>query len=82
MKTALSIPDDLFEEVRKIAEEENVSRSSVFADAIRDYLERRKNRQLLVALNKIHSEPEAEEDKRIRKQARRHYAFKIVKGKW
>jgi predicted transcriptional regulator len=40
MKTAISIPDDLFEEVERFSKRRKVSRSRLFTDAAREYLAR------------------------------------------
>jgi predicted transcriptional regulator len=42
MKTAISIPDDLFREVDLCSRRLKVSRSRLFADAAREYLARRR----------------------------------------
>lgn len=39
MKIAVSVPDDLFEQADAIAAEQGVSRSQVYAQALREYLE-------------------------------------------
>lgn len=40
MKTAISIPDDLFDEVERFSKRRKVSRSRLFTDAAREYLAR------------------------------------------
>jgi metal-responsive CopG/Arc/MetJ family transcriptional regulator len=40
MKTAISIPDDLFEGAERLARRTRRSRSRVFSDALREYLAR------------------------------------------
>jgi metal-responsive CopG/Arc/MetJ family transcriptional regulator len=40
MKTAISIPDDLFEGAERLARRTRKSRSRLFADALREYLAR------------------------------------------
>ncbi len=82
MKTAISISDDLFEGVARIAEEQGVSRSKVFAYAVQEYLEKHKNRKLLSALNAAYSEEETPKEKDLRKSARKYYARRIRKEKW
>lgn len=42
MKTAISIPDDLFDQVELCSRRLRVSRSRLFADAAREYLARRR----------------------------------------
>ncbi len=46
MKTALSIPDALFEAAEKQASEERVSRSELYARAMRQYLFSRQEHEL------------------------------------
>jgi len=38
MKTAISIPDHIFEEVNKLAQENKTSRSQIFCAAVEEYL--------------------------------------------
>ena len=40
MKTAVSVPDDLFDEADELAARLHTSRSRVFSDALREYLDR------------------------------------------
>jgi metal-responsive CopG/Arc/MetJ family transcriptional regulator len=42
MKTAISIPDELFREIDQCSRRLRVSRSRLFADAAREYLARRR----------------------------------------
>jgi metal-responsive CopG/Arc/MetJ family transcriptional regulator len=79
MKTAVSIPDDLFEEAEEIAREQRFSRSELFAVAVREYLERIKSQRLLDELNKAYSEPESSEDAVLRQRRKKYYAKKILK---
>lgn len=79
MKTAISVPDDLFKEVEEIAKEQHSSRSALFTIAVKEYLERIKSQRLLDALNKAYSEPELSEDKALRQRSKKYYARKILK---
>ena len=40
MKTAISLPDDLFEQAERLAERAKVSRSEVYRNALEEYLAR------------------------------------------
>jgi metal-responsive CopG/Arc/MetJ family transcriptional regulator len=82
MKTAISIPNDIFDAVNQVAVEENISRSKIFADAARKYLEHRKKEKLLLALNEAYSQDESKEEKEVRKRSKKYYARKIVREKW
>lgn len=80
MKTAISIPDEIFKEVELFAKKHNYSRSEVFSIAVRDFLEKVKSRQLLERLNEAHKDIETPEDKVLRKKSIRHYATRVLKG--
>jgi metal-responsive CopG/Arc/MetJ family transcriptional regulator len=63
VKTAISIPQDLFDAINHLAEERHVSRSKLFMMAVEEFLENNKNRQLLAQINAAYSDtsPDAEE---------------------
>jgi len=42
MKTAISIPEDIFQEVEKYAAEHECSRSEVFVRAVTDFFEKKR----------------------------------------
>jgi len=73
MKTSISIPDDTFEEVNKIARECNFSRSQIFCIAIEEYLEKVRSRKLFEALNKSYADDETSEEKLLRKKSIEYY---------
>lgn len=79
MKTAISIPDEIFREVEEFAKEHKYSRSEVFAIAAKDFLERLKSRELLKTLDKLYSDIETPEDAKLRKRALKHYAKRVLK---
>ncbi len=62
MKTAISVPDDVFHEVDKVAKERHSSRSEVIVTALKEYLERRKSGNLLKALNEAYGTAETAEE--------------------
>ena len=55
MKTAISIPDPLFNSVERMAHRLNVSRSEFFANAAKAYIDRVKNQSVTEKLNKFYS---------------------------
>ena len=79
MKTAVSIPDEIFREIEKFAQEHNYSRSEVFVMAIKNFLENLKSKHLLNTLNEVHKDIETTEDAAARKKAIRHYSKKVLK---
>ena len=59
MKTAISIPDELFEKAEELAERLEVSRSQLYARAIAEYTERHSSQQVREKLNAIYAEMES-----------------------
>ena len=80
MKTAISIPDDLFEQVEKLSKKRQSSRSEVFATAVKDFLEKERSRELLSALDEAYSEAESAEEQALRARSKRYYARRIAKA--
>ncbi|HKG39033.1 MAG TPA: ribbon-helix-helix protein, CopG family [Conexibacter sp.] len=61
MKTAVSIPDDLFRKADELASRLGKSRSEVYRDALTDYVSRRDPRAVTRALDEIAHEVSDEE---------------------
>ena len=53
MKTAVSIPDDVFEKVERLARRARKSRSEVFSAALREYVARHAPDEITDALNRV-----------------------------
>lgn len=83
MKIAISIPDSIFHEVKRTAEEQKRSRSEVIVEAVSLYLKDLESRRLLEALNEAYSTPETEEERETRNAALEHYRqYVLEKEKW
>jgi metal-responsive CopG/Arc/MetJ family transcriptional regulator len=81
MKTAISIPDNIYKEVERIAREHNYSRSEVFVIAVKEFLERLKSKEILHGLNEAYSSDETAEETDLRVKRKEYYGSKIAKGK-
>jgi metal-responsive CopG/Arc/MetJ family transcriptional regulator len=81
MKTAISIPDELFEELDKVSKQYRTSRSHVITLAIREYLDRIKSRKLLEDINASFVS-DSPEERKIREKGKRHYAGKVLKERY
>ena len=81
IKTAISLGKPLFEEVNALAQEMEVSRSRLFALAVREFIERRKSRKLLEAINAAHDDlaDPAEEALQTRMRGKQR---NLVKDQW
>jgi metal-responsive CopG/Arc/MetJ family transcriptional regulator len=53
MKTAVSIPDDVFRDADRIAKREKKSRSQVYSDALREYVARHAPDEITEAMNRV-----------------------------
>lgn len=53
MKTAVSIPDDLFARADRLARRAGKSRSRVYSEALREYLARHAANEVTAALNRV-----------------------------
>jgi len=56
MKTAMSIPDNVFEEAEKAAKRLRLSRSGLYTRAIREFLENRSQKEITDTLNRVYAE--------------------------
>jgi metal-responsive CopG/Arc/MetJ family transcriptional regulator len=71
MKTAVSIPDDVFEGAERLARRTNRSRSRLFSDALKEYLARHTPDKVTEAMNKALEEIGEEEDSFVSSATRR-----------
>jgi metal-responsive CopG/Arc/MetJ family transcriptional regulator len=53
MKTAISIPDEVFDVAEKLARRQGVSRSRLFSDAMREYVARHAPDEITDAMNRV-----------------------------
>lgn len=53
MKTAVSIPDEIFRNAERLARRTNRSRSRLFSDALKEYLIRHSPDEITEAVNRV-----------------------------
>ena len=56
MKTAVSIPDDVFEEAERLARRTKKSRSQLFSEALKEYVARHAPEDVTDAMNQVCAE--------------------------
>jgi metal-responsive CopG/Arc/MetJ family transcriptional regulator len=71
MKTAVSIPDDLFEGAERLARRTKKSRSRLFRDALKEYLARHTPDQVTDAMDNALAELGTTDDRFVSTSARR-----------
>lgn len=82
MKTAISIPDNIFKEAEKAAREFQCSRSQFFTLAAKDFLRKVKSKKLFEALNEAYVDEETDEEIALRQRSKKYYARNIVKDEF
>ncbi|MCU0244562.1 MAG: ribbon-helix-helix domain-containing protein [Acidobacteria bacterium] len=78
MKIAISIPDNIFREVKKLAEEQKRSRSEIIVEAVRRYIKDLETVRMLDRLNEVYSTPETEEERATRAAGMELYARTVL----
>jgi metal-responsive CopG/Arc/MetJ family transcriptional regulator len=71
MKTAVSIPDDVFERAERFAKQARRSRSEVYSAALRDYVARHAPDDVTEAMNRVCEAEGIQADKFVGAAARR-----------
>lgn len=62
VKTAISLPDAIFEQAEALAQQLGISRSELYTEALKAYLRRYNKEQILVKLNEVYSKETSELD--------------------
>jgi|GEM_PF-825298 len=83
MKIAISVPESIFREVKKIAEEQKRSRSEIFVEAVKEYLTKLESHRIFDSLNEVYAAPETEEERDARTAALDLYKRTVLeREKW
>jgi len=59
MKTAISIPDEVFQKAERLAQRLKKSRSQLYSEAVAEYTARHSDDEITAAINKMLDDPEA-----------------------
>ncbi len=82
VKTAISVPREIFEQADLLAEELGISRSRVFALAVKRLARLLENRRLLEEINAAHVDGErGESEKRLREAMRDKHRL-LLREQW
>jgi metal-responsive CopG/Arc/MetJ family transcriptional regulator len=66
MKTAISLPDELFEDVEQTARAMGIPRSQLFARAVAEFLRRHKREEITQRLNEVYERMEDQTSPELR----------------
>ena len=71
MKTAVSVPNEVFERAERLAKRLKVSRSELYSRALREYLARHAPDEVTAALNSVCEELDTATEELVREAGRR-----------
>ena len=71
MKTAISIPDDVFKKVERLARRTKKSRSQLFSDAVTEYVARHAPEEVTEAMDRVCAGLENRDDEFVSSAAHR-----------
>jgi metal-responsive CopG/Arc/MetJ family transcriptional regulator len=71
MKTAVSVPNEVFERADRLAKRLEVSRSELYSRALREYLARHSADEVTQALDQLCEELDTSSDEFVREASRR-----------
>lgn len=78
MKTAVSVPDEVFEQAERAAKQLKLSRSELYSRALSEYLARHTESEVTAAINAVISEAGQPRDPVIVRQGRR----RVLESVW
>ena len=67
MKTAISLPDSVFEEAESLAQQLGVSRSELYTKALETYLQKYNRERIESRLNEVYSQESSQLDSALAK---------------
>lgn len=82
VKTAISLDEELFNKVNKLANDLHVSRSRLFTIAVKEYLKKQENQSLLAKLNEAYGDYPDDEEKKVSQSMRAKHSKIIEQESW
>jgi len=79
IKTAISIEKPVFEKMDVLAKNLKVSRSFIFSQAAKEFIQRHQNKELLEQINKAYDD-QSESESLVSKMRSKHH--ELVKEQW
>ena len=70
MKTAISVPDDVFEQAERLARRTHKSRSQLVSDALREYVARHSPDEITEAMDRVVDDIDTRSEPLVRAAAR------------
>lgn len=80
MKTAISIPDEIFDEAERMAKRLGISRSELYAKAVRDFVDRLRRADITERLNEVYADDSTASD--LDRQLEAMQTLSLRKEEW
>ena len=81
IKTAISVPSHLFDEMDSLSKHLRVPRSRLFAQADEEFLDRRRSEDLAARLNRAYEQGEPAREAKVRRASAGAFR-RLVEGSW
>ena len=82
VKTAISMQEELFDQVNKLAKELHVSRSKLFVMAIQDFIKKNESQDLLSQINNAFNEMPDTGELKVSRGMRRKQIKSLERESW
>ncbi len=82
VKTAISLDENLFKKVNKMAHDLHVSRSRFFTLAALDFIKKQENMSLLSQLNEAYADQPRKEENKVLKSMRKSHKKMSEQEQW
>jgi metal-responsive CopG/Arc/MetJ family transcriptional regulator len=82
VKTAISLQEELFNHVNKLAGELHISRSKLFVIAVEDFIRKNENQRLLVKINNAFSDNIDAEEIEVQKLMKNKLSDIVKREPW
>ena len=80
-KTAISIDESLFDKISKLSDEINLSRSQIFSQAVRYFIDRKNNLELVRKINQAYSDVLDEDEIKLLEKSKTKFK-EILEEEW
>ncbi len=81
VKTAISIDSELFDKINTLADEIKLSRSQIFSQAVKYFIDRKNNLELVRRINQAYSDTINEDEMERLEHSKQKYA-EIIEEEW
>jgi metal-responsive CopG/Arc/MetJ family transcriptional regulator len=82
VKTAISLPDALFEEADRLAKKRGISRSELYAHALEEHLAKTRSAEIRESYDRVYGAEETDEDRALARAVERAALETFRRNPW